>query len=323
VRQSIRGYADGTVRRVIGGDLDGRAGTGAAATAAPATLAEQMAAVRDVIAASDDLRRVLTDPGVPAPARRGVLADLFGSRVDPAVSRLIEFVIDNDRAGDTADDISWLAARLEAAARGMEPFGEKILGHKAAEERLDGFATAILEAAPAQSDLNEIEDELFRFHRVVLGSAELHSALASRDLSADARRGVVTDLLESRAKPATAALAAYATTIGRPRDYEDLLEHLVARVAAESNRRLAEVRSAVELDDRQRQDLAGALSRAVGHDVEVRVTVDPSVVAGFVATIGDTVVDGSARHQLELLKERLVMPEARITTGQTTTEERQ
>jgi F-type H+-transporting ATPase subunit delta len=47
----------------------------------------------------------------------------------------------------------------------------------------------------------------------------------------------------------------------------------------------------------------------------VRVIVDPTVLGGFVATIGDTVVDGSARHRLDLLKERLEMPEAAITTG--------
>ena len=47
-----------------------------------------------------------------------------------------------------------------------------------------------------------------------------------------------------------------------------------------------------------------------GQRVEVRVVVDPSVLGGFVATIGDTVVDGSVRHRLDLLKERLVLSEA-------------
>ena len=103
--------------------------------------------------------------------------------------------------------------------------------------------------------------------------------------------------------------------MGRPRDYEALLSHLVDRVAAESNRRLAEVRTAVDLDDDRRSQLAEALSRVAGRPVDVRVTVDPAVLGGFVATIGDTVVDGSTRHRLELLKERLDTPEAEITTG--------
>ena len=105
--------------------------------------------------------------------------------------------------------------------------------------------------------------------------------------------------------------------MGRPRDYEALLAHLVDRVAAESNRRLAEVR--VRRRARRRpppRSWPSALSRVAGHPVEVRVTVDPTVLGGFVATIGDTVVDGSTRHRLELLKDRLDTPEAEITIGE-------
>ena len=302
MRQSIRGYTDGVIERAAPGEL--------------ATLAGDLAAVRDVIDGSDDLRRALADPGITVAARRAVLTDLFGSRVSAASMRLISFVLDADRASETFDDVAWLAVRLEAATNRMEPVSEGVLGHKAAEERVNGYASALLESVAAERDLGEIEDELFRFQRVVAGSDELRATLSSRDVPAEARRKVVTDLLASKASPATTSMAAYATTVGRPRDYEDLLETLVERVAAESNRRLAEVRSAVELDEAQQRNLAGALTRAVGHDVEIRLTVDPSIVGGFVATIGDTVVDASARHQLELLKERLVMPEVNITTGE-------
>ncbi|HET9076516.1 MAG TPA: ATP synthase F1 subunit delta [Acidimicrobiales bacterium] len=309
MRQSIRGYTDGIIERTDPSGL--------------ASLAAELGAVRDVIGDSDDLRRVLSDPGIGLAARRGVLTDLFGSRVGAATMRLISFVLDADRAPDTVDDIAWLASRLRAAADRMTPVADGVLGHKAAEERLDGYATAVLETVEGGHDLDEIEDELFRFQRVVAGSDQLRTVLTSRDVPADMRREVVSDLLSAKASPATTSMAAYATTVGRPRDYQDLLEALVTRVASESNRRLAEVRAAVEMDDTQQRHLADALKRAVGHDVQIRVTVDPSVVGGFVATIGDTVVDASARHQLELLKERLVMPEVRITTGQVTTEERQ
>jgi len=292
VRQSTRGYADGVAER-----------------GEPAQLAADLASVAAVVRGSDDLRRVLTDPAVPVAARRGVVADLFGSRVGRDTARLLSFVVTNGRAGETLDDIELLAARFDGTAP-----AEGILGHKAAEERVEGYATALLEEL-GERELGEVEDELFRFHRVVTGSEDLLAALSSRDLPASARRSVVTDLLAGKASPTTTALAAYATQVGRPRDYEALLEAMVARVAAETNRRLAEVRSAIELDESQTTNLAAALSRALGHDVEVRVTVDPSVVAGFVATVGDTVVDGSARHQLEVLRERLTTPEA-FTTGE-------
>jgi F-type H+-transporting ATPase subunit delta len=116
--------------------------------------------------------------------------------------------------------------------------------------------------------------------------------------------------LGGKATDATTAMAGYATVVGRPRDYLSLLSELVERVAEESNRRIADVRAAVALDDNQRRRLGAALQRVTGRNIEVRDAVDPRVLGGFVATIGDTVVDGSARHRLDLLKERLLMPEA-------------
>jgi F-type H+-transporting ATPase subunit delta len=156
---------------------------------------------------------------------------------------------------------------------------------------------------------------MFRFAQTVRGSEPLGATLSSRDLPPAERKALVEDLLGSRAAPATTRLAAYATQVGRPRDYLDLLFHLVERLAAEGDRRVAEVRTAVELAEDQRHDLGTALGRVTGRTVEIRVSVDPVLLGGFVATIGDIVVDGSTRHRLELLKERFDMPE--ITTGET------
>jgi F-type H+-transporting ATPase subunit delta len=304
VRQSIRGYTDGVIE--LAGD---------AANLAPT--AAEVAAFQQVLEASEDLRRVLADAGVAAPARRAVVTDLFQNRLSSGTLDLVNFIIDADRAAEFPANLVWLAARVDAAARGARLISETVLGLHAAEERLDGYATVLLGPLHGDSELTRVEDELFRFMRVVDGSPELTTALTDREVPAERRRSLVEDLLRSKADHVTVLLAAYATQVGRPRDYQALLGYLVDRVAAESNRRLAEVRAAVDLDENQRRELADALSRVVGRGVEIRVTIDPSVLAGFVATIGDTVVDGSARHRLELLKERLLTPEATINIGTT------
>jgi F-type H+-transporting ATPase subunit delta len=301
VRQGIRGYADAVIEEISG-------------SAQLAETASQLGAVLQLLDRSDDLRRVTADPGLSVATRRGVISDLFATQVGAPTLRLLYFVLEADRAPEFRNDVAWMAVRFDAAAHDLEPIGEPVLGRAAALERVDGYATAVL-AQVDRSDLDGIEDELFRFERLVQGSEELRMALTSRDLTAHVRRAIVDDLLRSLASPATTGLAAYATRVGRPRDYLDLVAHLVDHVAAENNRRVAEVQSAVDLDDAQQQQLADALSRLTGRPVEVRVTLDPSVLAGFRATVGDTVVDGSARHRLALLKDRLDMPEANITLG--------
>jgi F-type H+-transporting ATPase subunit delta len=303
VRQSIRGYTDAIIEQ-------------AGADGELAQVASELAGIRELLNGSEDLRRVLSDPDVPVAARRGVVTDLLQSRVSGTALRLVTFALDADRAPEFPENVGWLVNRMDASARHLVPVGDVVLGRRGAIERVDGYATALLQDIQDQGSLGNIEDELFRFMRVVDGSDELLAALSNRDLDAAARRSIVVDLLQGRATSTTVRLASYATQVGRPRDYADLLAHLVDRVAAESNRRLASVRSAVDLDEAHRRQLAGVLTRIAGHNVDVRVTVDPTVLGGFVATIGDTVVDGSTRHRLDLLKARLDTPEAEITLGE-------
>jgi F-type H+-transporting ATPase subunit delta len=302
VRQSIRGYTDAVIEEASRGDLAG--------------VANELIGIVALVRGSPDLRFVLSDPDEAVPARRGVINDLLGSRVSPTTLRLVTFALESDRAGEFLDDVIWLAERVDAAAHGLAPVGDVVLGRHAAVERMDGYATALLQDIPDKRGLGDVEDELFRFMRIVGGSGELLGVLSNREVDATTRRSLVEDLLRGRASSTTTRLAAYATQVGRPRDYENLLAHLVDRVAAEGNRRLATVRTAVALDEDRRQHLAAALSRIAGHDVDIRATVDPTVLGGFVATIGDTVVDGSTRHRLDLLKARLDTPEADLTTGE-------
>jgi F-type H+-transporting ATPase subunit delta len=303
VRQSIRGYTDAIIEQ-------------AGAEGELTQVASELAGIADLLNRSEDLRRVLGDPDVPVPARRGVVTDLLQSRVSGTTMRLLTFVLQADRATEFQENVGWLASRIDAGAHHLAPVGDVVLGRNAAIERVDGYATALLQDIEHRDSLGDIEDELFRFMRVVDGSDDLLAALSNRDLDAAARRSIVVDLLQGRATTTTNRLATYATQVGRPRDYPTLLAHLVDRVAAESNRRVATVRTAVDLDDARRNQLAGVLTHIAGHNVDVRVTLDPTVLGGFVATIGDTVVDGSTRHRLDLLKARLDTPEADITTGE-------
>jgi F-type H+-transporting ATPase subunit delta len=314
VRESIRGYADAVVEETAPTGVIGRLlHPGPTPVAAISDLATEVAGVRDLLAASDELRQVLTDPGVPAHARRAVLSDLFGDRISANALRLLLFTVERGRAAELAEDVTALAERTQAADQGLHPVGPAVLGHRAALERIDGYADAVLASVADDRGLAEVEDELFRFERIVAGSTQLSEALTGRDVPSEARAGLVADLLGSKTSTATTRLAAYASTIGRPRDYLELLAALVTRVANETNRRIAEVRAVVDLTDEQQERLATALSRIVGQRVEVRVVLDPSVLGGFVATIGDTVVDGSVRHRLDLLKERLVVSETSST----------
>lgn len=171
--------------------------------------------------------------------------------------------------------------------------------------RVDAYASALFEVARAEGALDTVEEELFRVARTFEGSDELRSTLTDQAIPVEMRQGVVEQLLGDRASPVTTSLVSFVVGAGRARDLPAIIDRLVEEAADQRDEVVAEVRSAVPLDDAQRTRLAAALSEATKKKVSVKVIVDPSVLGGLIATIGDTVIDGSIRHRLDQMKESL------------------
>ena len=174
-----------------------------------------------------------------------------------------------------------------------------------ADTRIDGYARALFEVARAEGTLDEVEDELFRFARSYENSEELRTALTDDLIPAARRQTIVEDLLGGKATPTTVQLVSMIVAGGRARDLPAIVDRLVQRAAESKDAAVAEVRSAVALTSDQQDRLRAALANATGRNINLKVVVDPSVLGGLVATVGDTVIDGTVRTHLDQLKSRL------------------
>ncbi len=172
-------------------------------------------------------------------------------------------------------------------------------------ERTEAYAEAMLTIARAEGYLSDIEDDLFRFARTVEGSDELRLALTDRTLPIERRLAVVEELMGGKALAASVALASMVVAAGRANELAQIVDQFVAAAASERDQEVAEVRSAIALTDEQVARLAAALSTATNKVVEVKVVVDPAVLGGLVARLGDLVIDGTVRHRLDQLKEQI------------------
>jgi F-type H+-transporting ATPase subunit delta len=171
--------------------------------------------------------------------------------------------------------------------------------------RVEAYAEALLEVARAEKQGGAIEDDLFRFARALDANDELRTALTDRTLPAERRVAIVEELMGGVALPVSVGLVTMVVGADRASELPSVVDRFLELSAEERKHEVAEVRAAVPLDERLRDRLAKALSEATGKDVEVKVVVDPNVLGGVVARIGDTVIDGSVRHRLDQLKERL------------------
>lgn len=170
---------------------------------------------------------------------------------------------------------------------------------------IEGYARALFEVARAEGTLDEVEDELFRFARSYESSDSLRNALTDEHIPAEKRQAIVEDLLGGKTTTTTIQLVSMVVGSGRSRDIPAIVDSLVARASSAKQLDVAEVRTAVELTDDQRARLKAALENATGKSINLKTIVDPSVVGGVVATIGDTVIDDTVRTRIEQLKSRL------------------
>jgi F-type H+-transporting ATPase subunit delta len=175
----------------------------------------------------------------------------------------------------------------------------------AGEALIQGYAEALFRVVQAEGELDRVEDELYRFGKLLETNHELKQALSDQSLDKDQRGKILDELLADRVSPHTLGLLEFVVEQGRGRQLPEILNK-VSSLAAEARQAVvADVRTAIALDDAQKKELADALSKATGKKVEIKVTVDPSVIGGVYAKVGDTVIDGTVKRRLQQLKDQV------------------
>ncbi len=239
---------------------------------------EGLRSVARLLGHEPGLRRALTEPS-RTPATRSALAHtLLDGRVADPVATMV-----GDAAADRWSHPRDLVDGLDVAATAAE-----------------------VAAARSTGDLDSLEDDMFRFERIIDGDPDLRSALADRRAPAASRAALVHRLLDGKASTAAVRLAEASVADLRGRSVETALTEVQALVAALQDRVVAVVRVAAPLTPAQHARLAEKLAGLVGHSVQLNVIEDPAVLGGFVAEVGDTVVDASVASRLAGARRRLV-----------------
>ncbi|MFJ1704243.1 F0F1 ATP synthase subunit delta [Kitasatospora sp. NPDC088346] len=236
-----------------------------------AKLAEELTAVTVLLDREVSLRRVLTDPSRSGQDKAQLVASLLSGQV----------------SGETVDLVSGLVRSRWSGARDLVDSVEEL------------SALAEIIAADRAGTLDDVEDELFRFGRVVSGSHELRSALTEPKAGTAAKAELIKKLLGGKANAGTVRLVTALVTNPRGRSLEQGLESYSKLAAARRGRVVALVTTAVPLSDVQKERLAAALAGLYGRQVHLNIDIDPEVRGGVRVQIGDEIIDGTVSSRLE------------------------
>ena len=248
-------------------------------TSAPVAtrLGNELFAVVGLLDSQHALRRALSDPGKPAAEKAAVAGALLHGKVTERTEALVVAAVEGHWAspGDMVDAIEELAV------------------------------SAMVLAADADGSLDDLEDELFRFNRVVSAQPDLRAALADPGLPDDRKHDLLAALLGGKVNAVTLALITQVVEHPRGRPLGLALDMCADIAARRREQLIAVVRSAVELSAAQRRRLAETLSASYGHKIHLNVVLDPSVVGGMSVQIGDELIDGTAATRLAEVRRKL------------------
>ena len=171
-------------------------------------------------------------------------------------------------------------------------------------DRLAGYSSALLDIARADGDVDAFVDEFYSAAMTISGTPELRETLTDARIPVGRKQGIVQDLLGPLVDNVVVASINFVIAVGETRSLEEIASRVAELVAEHEGSVVAEVQSAVALDDGQVARLEAALSEATGKRVQAKVVTDPSLIGGLVAKIGDTVFDGSVKSRFADVREQ-------------------
>jgi len=240
-------------------------------------LSGDLTAVADVLQRETVVTRHLTVPAEDAAPKVRLVQRLFSGKIGaPALTLVSEAA--SARWSNGAD----LIGAVEHVAR-----------------------QALLLAAERQGKVDEVEDQLFRFSRILDAQPRLEALLGDAAAPAAGRVGLLRKVISSGTNAITTALLEQTVRLLRGQSAHQAVTELAQIAVARRGEVVANVGAAAELSDAQRTRLNTLLSRIYSHPVRVQVGIDPALLGGLTISVGDEVIDGTLSSRLTAAKTQL------------------
>ncbi|MGJ0119050.1 F0F1 ATP synthase subunit B/delta [Williamsia sp. MIQD14] len=163
-------------------------------------------------------------------------------------------------------------------------------------ERLARYALLIV--AEKANSIDDVEDELFRFGRLLVAEPKLSALLSDVNAPIEGRLGLLDTVLAGKANDTTAALITQTVRLLRGQSAASAVSDLAELAAARRGESVAHVVAATELSDDQRDKLTTVLGRIYDREISTQVEVDPDLLGGLRIAIGDEVIDADIATRL-------------------------
>jgi F-type H+-transporting ATPase subunit delta len=230
----------------------------------------ELASLHETLHAEHVLRKHLSEPSSTPEAKRGIAGSVLSGKIG------------EDTLGLVGEIVARRWSRSSDFLGGLEHFAR----------------LAVLVSAERDGRIDDVEDELFRFSRMLSSETRLRALLSEVSVASERRDELLDGVLEGRVAAQTAQLVRQAIQVPHGVGLDVVVAELAELAAARRDESVVHVTAAASLSDQQRQRLAEVLSRIYARNLSVQVEIDPDVLGGLVIRMGDEVIDGSVAGKL-------------------------
>ncbi len=170
---------------------------------------------------------------------------------------------------------------------------------------LSRYAIALYDLAAAADETVLVGRDLDALAEVVGGNEELRIHISSPQFTNDTKKRVLAGVLGSEAHDLVRRTVMLLADKGRAGSVGDLAAAYHAVAGSKEGRAVANVTSAVPLNDDVRNKLIQHLQSITGNTVTLEESVDPTLLGGVRIVMGSRMIDGSLRRRLESIGERM------------------
>jgi F-type H+-transporting ATPase subunit delta len=169
------------------------------------------------------------------------------------------------------------------------------------------YASALLALATEGNKVDKVSRDLRDFALGWKNSPELRAVFENPSVKVDARHQILRDLAESAGMdPLVRDTLLVVSDRGRLTHLPEIVDSFELLAEERSGSVRADVVTATDMPEGYFEELKKTLERVTGKKVVVTRKVDPSIIGGVVARIGDQIFDGSVKNQLSGLKDELL-----------------
>lgn len=171
---------------------------------------------------------------------------------------------------------------------------------------LSSYAQAILELADARGITQQVADDIESIAGLIQQDVTFGKYLADPSVSVAEREGVIDRTFGGRTDSILLAFLKLLNTRNRLGQLPGIAKAFKGLLDARSGNVNVEVTVAQTLPSNELEDVRQQLSRKLGKNALVSQKVDESIIGGIVLKIGDSLIDGSVKSQLETLKRKMI-----------------